>query len=106
MSEINDIEELPEGTFPIKLKLIQKYQQVEPSIIAKYNNGIYHKGYFRGVSNIYLNLITCKYKIFIPPKLQSYILHWCHTYILRPGMEIIEAMIFQHFYCPDIINAV
>ena len=32
MSEIDDIEELPEGTFPINLKLIQKYQRTEPSI--------------------------------------------------------------------------
>ena len=28
MSEINDIKELPEGTFPINLKLIQKYQRL------------------------------------------------------------------------------
>ena len=35
MSENNDTEELPEGTFPINLKLIQKYQRQEPIIIAK-----------------------------------------------------------------------
>ena len=34
VSEINDIKELPEGNFPINLKLIQKYQRSEPSIIA------------------------------------------------------------------------
>ena len=36
MSEINDIEELPEVTFPINLKLIQEYQWAEPNIRAKY----------------------------------------------------------------------
>ena len=36
VSDINYIKELYEGTFPINLKLIQKYQQVEPSILAKY----------------------------------------------------------------------
>ena len=36
MSEINDTEEVPEGTFPINLKLIQKYQRLETSITAKY----------------------------------------------------------------------
>ena len=66
MSEINDIKELPEGTFPINLKLIQKYQREEPSIIAKYKDGTYHKGYFCGGSNIDLNLITCKDNIVIP----------------------------------------
>ena len=43
MSEINDIKELLEGTFPINIKLIQKYQQMEPSIKAKYKDGTYHK---------------------------------------------------------------
>ena len=34
MSVINDTEEVPEGTFPINIKLIQKYQQSEPTITA------------------------------------------------------------------------
>ena len=58
MSEINDIEELPEGTFPINLKLIQKYQRLEPRTLDKYGNGMYQKGPFRGGSNIYIGLIT------------------------------------------------
>ena len=68
MSGISDTEEIPEGDFPINLKLIQKYQPLEPRITAKYNTGTYHKGYFCGVSNIDLNLITCKDKIVIPKK--------------------------------------
>ena len=59
MSEINDIKELPEGAFPINLMLIQKYQRAEPIIIAKYKDGTYHNGFFRGGGNIDLNLITC-----------------------------------------------
>ena len=51
MSEINDIKELIEGTFPIILKLIQKYQWSEHSMIAEYKDGTYHKGYFCGGSN-------------------------------------------------------
>ena len=46
MLEINYTEELPEGMFPINLKLIQKYQWAEPSIIAKYKDGTYQKGSF------------------------------------------------------------
>ena len=42
LSEINDIEELSEGTFTISLKLIQIYQRAKPIIIAKYKNGTYH----------------------------------------------------------------
>ena len=66
MSEINDTEEIPEGTFPINLKLIQIYQRLEPSIRAKYKYGRYHKGSFCGGSNIDINLIRCKDNIVIP----------------------------------------
>ena len=106
MSEINDIEQLPEGIYPINLNLIQIYQQTETSIIAKYKYDTDQKGSFRGGSNIDLNLITCKDTIFIPSKLKSYVLHWYHTYLLHPGMERMEAMICQYFYWPDIIYAV
>ena len=66
MSENNETEEITEGTFPINLKLIQKYQGTEPSIKAKYKDGTYHTSSFRGGSNIDFNLITCKNKIVIP----------------------------------------
>ena len=75
MSEINDIKELPEGNFPINLKLIQIYQRLEPSILAKYENGTYQEVSFCGVINIDISLIMCKDKIGIPSKLQSYVFH-------------------------------
>ena len=106
MSEINDIKELPEGKFTIKLKFIQKYQQAEPSIIDKYKDGTYHKDYLCGGSNIDLNLITCKDNIFIPSTLRSYVLHWCQTHLLHPRMNRTEATIRRHFYQPDIRDAV
>ena len=68
--------------------------------------GMYQTGYFRGGSNIYVNLITCEGKIVITLILQGYIPHWYHTYILHPGMDIMEAIIFQHFYWPEIITTV
>ena len=84
VSEINDTEEIPEDTFPNNLKFIQKYQYSEPSIIAKYENGTYHKGSFHIGSNIDLNLIICKDKIVIQSKPQSYVLRWYHTYLPHP----------------------
>ena len=106
MSEINDTEELTDGTFPINLKFIQKYQREEPIPMAKYKDGTYHKVPFCGGSNIDIKLITCKYKIFIQSKIQSYVLHWYHTYLLHPGMDRTEAIIFQYLYWPDIRYAV
>ena len=53
-----------------------------------------------------LNLITCEDKIFIPSKLQIYMLHWYHTYLLHPGMDRTGAIIFQHLYWPGIIDVV
>ena len=89
MSELNDIEEIPEGGFPINLIMIKK-QREEPSITAKYKDGTYHKGYFCGGSNIDLNLITSKDRIFIASKIQSYVVHCYHAYLLHPGMDSVE----------------
>ena len=66
MLEINDTEEIPEGNFPINLKLIAKYQHMESRIMAKYNYGTHHKGSFFVGSNIYINLITWEDNIVIP----------------------------------------
>ena len=106
MSEINEIKEVPEGTFPIDLKLIHRYQLAEPSLMDKYEDGTYHKGSFCGDIYEYLSLVTCKDKIVAPSKLQSYVLHWYHTYLLHPGMCRTEAMIYQHLYWPIIIYSV
>ena len=106
MSEINDIKEIPEGTFSINLKLIQKYQRSEPSLMDKYKNGAYYKGYFGGVSNSDIKFITCKDNIVIPSKLQIYVLHWYPTYLLHPVLDRTKAMILQHLYWPDIRDAV
>ena len=43
-----------------------------------------------------------EYNIFIPSILQNYVLHWYYKYLLHPGMDITEAMIFQHLYWPVI----
>ena len=74
--------------------------------MAKYKNGTCHKGSFCGGIIIYLNLITCEDKVVILSKLQGYVLNWYHTYLLHPGMDRMEAIIFQHLYWPDIIDYV
>ena len=40
LSEINEIKELPEGIFPINLKLIDQYQRKYPSLMDKYKTCI------------------------------------------------------------------
>ena len=68
----------------------------------KYKYGTYHKGSFPGDSNDNLKLIMCKDKSFIPSKIQSYVIHWYHIYLLHPVMYRTEAMIHQHLYWPNI----
>ena len=43
--------------------------------MAKYKNDTYNKGYFCQGSTDDIKLITCKDKICIPYKFQSYVLH-------------------------------
>ena len=74
--------------------------------MAEYKDGTYHKGYFSGGSNDELKLITCEDKIVIPLKLQSYVLHWYNKYLLCPGLDRTEVIIFQHLYWPDIRDTV
>ena len=52
--------------FTITLKLIQQCQPAEPILMAKYKDGMYHKGSFCGGSNNDLILITCKENIVVP----------------------------------------
>ena len=82
MSEINYTEELPDDVFPVNLKLIKKYQCKYTPVYWKYELDS-----FRGLINRYIKLIICEDHIFIPSILQSYILHWYHTYILHILMD-------------------
>ena len=66
MSKIFVIKYIPEGNFPIHLKLIKKHQRKYPSLLGKYKDGTYHTGCFFGESNIDLNLIMCEDDICIP----------------------------------------
>ena len=106
MSEINEIKEIPRGTFPINLKFMQQYQRAEPSLMGKYKNGRYYKGHFCGGGNDNISLILCKDKIFIPSKLQSYALNWHHIYLLHPGKDRTEATIRHCLYWTNIRYAV
>ena len=65
MSEIKFIKEISEVDFPINLNFIQIYQWEEPSLMAKYKDGTYHKSPFCGRINNNLSLITCEDKIVI-----------------------------------------
>ena len=74
--------------------------------MAKYEDGMYHKGSSDGAINIHNNLITCEDNLLILSKIQSYVLNCYHKYILRPLMNPMEVMICQHFYWIGIRNAV
>ena len=76
MSKINDTEEITEGNFPINLRLIKQPQQNYPTLMDKYKEGSYHRGYFYRGNNIDINLIIHEDNIFILSILQSYVLHW------------------------------
>ena len=105
MSELYDIEELPEGAFPLSFKLIDRYQREEPFLTEKINSAEYQKGSFCGGWNT-IELVTYKDKIVIPQKLQKYVVKWYHTYLLRKGSDQTEAMIRQHLFWPVIREAI
>ena len=67
--------------------------------------GTYQKDYFCGGSNENLNLITCDDMIVIKSILQSYVLHWYHTYLLHQLMDRIKAIIHRYLYWLSTRNA-
>ena len=56
--------------------------------MTKYTIGTYQTVYSCGGINININLIMCKDNIVILSILQSCVLHWHHTHLLRPRMDI------------------
>ena len=85
MSERYDIEELPEGKFPIYFILIYYYQREDPFLTEKPKCAEFTKGsYCRGRNTI--GRITYKDKIVIPQKLQKYIVKWYQTRLQYPRL--------------------
>ena len=70
MSELYNIDELPDGMFPLSFKIIDRYQREDPFLLEKLNSVEYLKSYFSGGWNN-IKLVTHKNKIFIPQKLQK-----------------------------------
>ena len=105
MSELYDIGELLDGTFPLSFKIIDRYQREYLFLTEKLNSIEYQEGSFRGGQNT-IKLEMHKSKIVITQKLQKYVVKCYHTYILHLGLDKIEAMIRQHLYCPGIISPV
>ena len=101
MSEFCDIEELPEGTFPIYFNLIDRYKREYPFLTKILKCAEFTKSSFRGVRNT-IDILTYKDKIVIPQKLQKYAVKRYHTYLIHPGLDQTEAMIFQHLYWPGL----
>ena len=58
-SELYDIEELPEGTFPLSFKRIDRYQREDPFLTENPKCAEYQKGYFRGGHNT-IEILTHK----------------------------------------------
>ena len=61
--EINDIVELTEGIFSLKLKY--QYQNKDPSLKSKYINRTYKTCSSCGESKMDFKLTMCEYKIYI-----------------------------------------
>ena len=97
MSELYNIKELPEGTFPISFNLIDRYHREYPFLTEKLKCTEITKGSFRG-GRYTIAFIRYKYKIVIPQKLQKYVVKWYHTYLIHPRLDKIKGLIRQRNY--------
>ena len=89
-------------SYPLKYKLIQKGQQADKELLAKFklaaesptNN--YSLNTFRGGEKP-ISLICYKDKIVVLKMLQSRIIQWYHKTLCHPGRDRTEKTIRQHF---------
>ena len=72
MSELYDIKEPKEGTFPISFKLINRYHQEDPILMGKLTCEEYQMVSLHEGRNT-IKLATYKDQIVIPHKLQKYV---------------------------------
>ena len=54
----------------------------------------------------YIKLMAYKVKIFIPQKLQKYIVKCYHMYLLHHGLDQTEAIVLQDLYWPSIRDTI
>ena len=95
------LESLPEGTFPLRYSILDKYQQEDQKLLENLKRGVYTAKTFRGGGKEFL-IIFKEEKIVIPTQLREYVLNWYHTYLLHPGKHRTEAAINQHLYWPGL----
>ena len=70
MLEIYDIQELPKGTLPLSLNIIDRYQRVDPFLTEKLKSAKYKQDSFRRGRNT-IEFVTYNGKILIPQKHQK-----------------------------------
>ena len=93
-----DDQDLTKDMYPLKFKTIQKYQELDETLMKKLTKDSNYKlTAFHGGENTEIDLITKDEKIVIPEKLQRRIVEWYHTFLCHPGETRTELTIRQHF---------
>ena len=88
-----DSSDLPEDVYPLRYKIIEKYQAIDKELICKSKkNKEYKSTVFHGGGKQY-KLLTKHGKVVMPAQLQQRAVNWlCH-----PGRVRTEESIRQHF---------
>ena len=72
------LEELPDGTFPLRYKVLDEYQKADKDLIKALKTGKYTAKTFRGGGKELL-LIVHEGRIIVPEVLRKYVIDWYHT---------------------------
>ena len=92
-----DSSDLPEDAYPLRYRIIEKYQALDKELISKSKkNKEYKSTVFHGGGKQY-KLLTKHGKIVIPAQLQQRAINWYHQNLCHPGRVRTEETIRQHF---------
>jgi hypothetical protein len=89
--------DLEVNQFPVSYKILQKYQQIDKSLLKKLeHDSNYTIEVFCGGGKT-RHLICHNGKICVPTKLQIPLVEWYHVLLCHPGLTRTELTIKQHF---------
>ena len=97
-----DVDDLPEDVFPLEYRLIDKYQQLDKTLLQKLTTHRpgFHAKSFRGGGKDW-TLICHNDKIVIPSQLTKRVTTWYHETLCHPGITRTEESIGQHLWWPN-----
>jgi len=94
LSASETLQDLPLDAYPLRFHTIQKYQQLDPSLLPLATFPHYQLTTFSGGGKEY-QVLDFRDRIYIPSTLREQVVQWYHTYLCHPGETRTEKLLLN-----------